>query len=183
MPSELLAALLGAIVGFAGTYLIQRSQWRRAELDRLRHRLGAFRMLKIDLASAAVLAEVTVQEQALIAGGKFPTTNWFNHGHVVAAELDEPSVEHLTEAFGRFDMLNAHLAAVGPGDLSENEEALARLPTLGRRIADAILAIQQAEVQLERQLDQLEHPWVSRFDFSGRGGSALDAATCSSDSE
>ena len=161
MPSQVIAALLGALVAFAGTYLLQRGQWRRAELAQVRLRLGAIRALTIDLCAADLSAQITEEHKVLTRGSRFPTQAWFTHGHLILGVLKADSIDPLMQVFGRFDSLNA-TAQAGNVDLSDAPEVALRLPSLRRKIEIALDLLSRFEQEVDAKRQQLQHPWGSR---------------------
>lgn len=162
MPTEVFAALLGAIVGFGGTYLVQRGQWRRNDLEHVRLRLGAVRALTIDLCAADLTARITEENGVLAVSGRFPTEAWFTHGHLVLGALKGPNIEPLMQVFGRFDMLNA-TAANGPVDLKDQPDAVDSLSSLRTRIDEALNLLAAFEIELDEKRERLQHPWKARL--------------------
>lgn len=161
MSSQVIAALLGALVAFAGTYLLQRGQWRRAELAQVRLRLGAVRALTIDLCAADLSARITEEHRVLTTGSRFPTQAWFTHGHLVLGVLKAESIDPLMQVFGRFDSLNA-TAQAGNVDLSDAPEVARSLPSLRGKIEIALDLLSRFEQELDAKREQLQHPWKSR---------------------
>lgn len=164
MPSEVIAALLGALIGFAGTYLIQRGQWRRGELEQARLRLGAIRALAIDLRAAELTVRVADQRKVLVAGSRFPTQAWFTHGHLVLGVLKSESVDPLMQVFGRFDSMNSMIAAAGTTDFSEEREFARSLTDIKKGINTALILLARFEVEVDSKRDRLQRPWGVRID-------------------
>jgi hypothetical protein len=161
MPTAVIAALLGAAVGFAGTYLIQRGHWRRQELEHLRMRLGVIRSLSIDLGAAALSVESSQTNSVIAQGTRYPTTTWFTHGHLVLGVLKPQAVTPLMEAFGRFDVVNSYLAALGEIKLKGSAAQEFNLPLMRQRIREALEVLERLEAETDAKREAVQHPWRS----------------------
>jgi hypothetical protein len=148
-----IAALLGAAVGFAGTYLLQRGQWRRGELVDLRVRLGALRALRIDLYSALTLLTSSIDNGVIAPGTHYPDEAWRAHGHLIVADLKPEPLETLTQVYGRLKPLNGFLGAQGTVSygLDREESAVNR---------DSLCQLAEKVDMAVRVLDRLEQEWI-----------------------
>jgi hypothetical protein len=168
MGSELLAALLGAMVAFAGTYLLQRGQFRRADLEGVRERIGVTRGLRVELYAAKILTESSISTERIASGMTFPTDLWSAHGHRLIAALAQPAEAILIDAFGRFGSINSIIAGVQAqgGRISLASEGVLtsdHLAGLLRKIDAAIGMLNDLESEYEAREHQLLHPIASRF--------------------
>ncbi|HEY2054581.1 MAG TPA: hypothetical protein VGH14_11660 [Solirubrobacterales bacterium] len=155
MWTGVIAALLGAAVGFAGTYLLQRGQWRRGELADLRLRLGALRALRIDLYSVLTLLTSSIDNGVIAPGTHYPDEAWRAHGHLIVAALKPEPLETLTQVYGRLKPLNGVLAAQGTLAYElDREECAVDRDSLGQLAEKVDMAAQV--------LDRLEQEWIVR---------------------
>ena len=76
MSTALVAAFLGALVGFGGTHLLQRAQFRRAELEGVRDRVGIARALRADLYVAKLSTQNSLKTEVIPPGMRYPTDLW-----------------------------------------------------------------------------------------------------------
>lgn len=173
MSSELVAALLGAVVAFAGTYLLQRSQFRRAEVDDLKQRLGLVRALRADLHIAKLACEMSLHNEVIPSGTKFPVDLWGSDGHRIIGLIHAPAESALVDAFGRMGLINGMLAAMpGPSGVSlketeedsEDEAAIAdSLKQLITKIDLAVTFLDALQAGYEKRERLLCHPIRTRL--------------------
>lgn len=78
MPDVLLTALTGAAIAFLGTSLLQRAQFRRADLEGVRERLGLPRALRADLLVAKLACESALNREVITPGARFPVDIYRN---------------------------------------------------------------------------------------------------------
>jgi hypothetical protein len=97
MPIALVAALLGAVVAFGGTYLLQRAQFRRAELEAVQDRIGIARALRADLYVAKLSTQNSLKTQAIPPGMQYPTDLWIAQGHGIMKAI-EPAAQGCSDA-------------------------------------------------------------------------------------
>lgn len=166
MVAALIAALLGAIVGFAGTYLLQRGQFRRTDLDGLTERLGIARRLRADLEMAALLCESSIKNEALVPGTQFPADLWVSAGHRVIGGIERQDEQALIQAFNRFVAMNALMGAHhDPQGIPLTGESLGEddLQRLIGIIGHAISILDQMESEYEARERRLRHPVRDRL--------------------
>jgi hypothetical protein len=168
MSTALFAALAGALVAFLGTALLQRSQFRRAELSDVRERLGLTRGLRADLLVTRMVCEQAMERKHLAPGTQYPVHLWRDHGHRLIAALKRPAEAALIDVFGRMEMLNGilgipALAASGiafsvhdketrPGDFA------ARVELLIQKIDTATEILDRYESECEDREAGLRYP-------------------------
>jgi len=165
MPTTLVAALLGAIVAFGGTYLLQRSQFRHAELEGVQDRIGIARALRADLYVARLSTQNSLKTQVIPPGMQYPTGLWIAQGHRIMKALEPAAQDALMQAFGRMGALNGLLAAVGSTGLavSNDPEGGVALNGLVELIDGAVVTLDRLEGFWIRRERRLQHPLKDRF--------------------
>ncbi|HEX3240302.1 MAG TPA: hypothetical protein VHR18_09225 [Solirubrobacterales bacterium] len=168
MGSELIAALLGAMVAFAGTYLLQRGQFRRADLEGIRERIGVARGLRADLYAAKLLTELSINSKQIPSGMAYPTELWNSQGHRLIAALSQSAEAILIDPFARFGALNSIAAGVqtqgasislAEGDMLTPDHMAGML----KKIDAAIEMLNDLEREYEARERQLLHPIAIRL--------------------
>jgi hypothetical protein len=167
MSSQLVAALLGAIVAFGGTYLLQRGRFRRAELEGVRERLGLTRALRANLYAAELQLEASIKNKVIPAGTTFPVALWDSHGHRLIGALRAPAEASLIDAFGRFAALNGLVNGIHrPGghiDLDDDLLTEDHLLGLLAKVVTAIGMLDALEAENEQRERHLSHPIRARL--------------------
>jgi hypothetical protein len=179
MPTALLAALCGAAVAFAGTYLLQRAQFRHVDLDRLRERLGVARGLRADLLVSKLLCEVTLKNSKVPPGTSFPTDLWVSHGHLLMAAFYRPAEACMIDAFGRMGLVNRIFAAPpfanqamdlrSSDGAQEDLDLTATLHLMIEKFDAAVSVLDAYEVECEQRSRRLLHPLISRIRGAASG--------------
>jgi hypothetical protein len=173
MPDVLLAALSGAVIAFLGTSLLQRAQFRRADLEGVRERLGLTRALRADLHVAKLACETALTREVITPGTRFPVDLWVSHGHRLIAALYRLAEAALIDAFGRMAMVNGLLAApvlatqpirfsAHNGDPEESEFA-EKLQLLIDKIDTAVQILDRYEGECEQRAKRLRYPIKDRL--------------------
>src|SRR5262245_6271956 len=105
MSSELVAALVGAGIGFLGSgltsWLVQASQYRRQRLEKARQLLGLGRGLRAELAESRLLLSNAMKQRELVTSIQFPVALWETDGHRLLATFRNGEEADLVDAFGR----------------------------------------------------------------------------------
>ena len=160
MSPELIAALLGACVGFVGSgvilWILQQSNFRRADLERVRTRLGIAKGLRVDLAEAGALIDGAIKRAELVHSARFPVALWESHGNVLIAELPEDAEMALMGAFSRLRMSNTILDGFPKPVLSLAEDGdltVEDIKALKGRVATAMSHLNQLIEGYERRLN------------------------------
>src|SRR5262249_42234263 len=115
--------LFGALVAFGGTYLLQRGQFRRRELEDVEERLGLIRRLRADLQFARMLCEGALKSHHILPGVQMPVDLWIAQGHRGIAAIHGQEEQRLLDVFGRIVAVNGVWAAAPDGHkvLTESE--------------------------------------------------------------
>jgi hypothetical protein len=169
MPDVLLAALAGAGIGFLGTTFLQRSQFRRADLDLTRERLGITRGLRADLHVAKLVCENTISSNTIFPGTGFPVELWSAQGHRLIAAIRRPAEEILIDAFGRMGMLNRLLSGPAMSQVLEfstyegGADLANKLQGMIEKIDAAVEVLDLYEGECEKRALSLLHPFRSRL--------------------
>lgn len=174
MASQLVAALLGALVAFGGTYLIQRGQFRRADLEGVRLRVGLARGLRADLYAAKHACAGAQKYEIFPPGLRFPTYLWVAEGHRLIAAVTNPAEGALLDAFSRLGLHNELLAAIQqsssvaeptPEELEGQQEAIKSVGALIEKIDLAIDVLNRREGEWLEKERRLRHPLRTRVEF------------------
>lgn len=176
MSSQLLAALSGAIVGFIGTFvgtwLLQRRQFHRQDLEALRMRYGIVKALRAELMESGLLVDGVIKRGGIPRGINFPTAAWESQGHLLIAAVIEPAEFALIEAFGRLRGMNGLIAAISGPSLPVNPEM--GMEKLKKAIDTAIGYLNTlCDEYRIRELAARRKPW-ERWRRMKKDGSATD---------
>lgn len=167
MPTPLASALLGAAVAFIGTYLLQRGQFRRYDLDGVRERLGLTRALRADLYVSKLTVELWIRDGQLTCGTNLAAALWASHGHRLVAALKPVPAEVMFDAFSRFNSVNGILSATQRpgGHLPLKDGALTsdHLQGLMDKIGMAIEVLDKLEGEYEGKELRLRFPFRSHL--------------------
>lgn len=172
MSSQIVSAFFGALVGFAGTYFIQRGIFRKSLLDQQRERLGILRGLRADLYVSKMLCEGALESEVIAPGLQCPTSLWEASGHRILGAVTRPAGETLNDAFGRIGAINGTWIAL-PGAQVATKRSL-KVPSnvvippdsftrLIDRIDAATGILDQLESEYEVREEKMLHPIKSRL--------------------
>jgi hypothetical protein len=169
MPTALVAALLGAVVAFGGTYLLQRAQFRRAELEAVQDRIGIARALRADLYVAKLSTQNSLKTQVIPPGMQYPTDLWIAQGHGIMKAIEPAAQDALMQAFGRMGAVNGLLAVLGSAGLAVSHDPASgvTLDGLVELIDTAVATLNGLEDFWVRRERRLRHPIKDRWPSVG----------------
>jgi hypothetical protein len=165
------SAFIGALVGFAGTYFIQRGIFRKSRLDQQRERLGILRGLRADLHVAKLLFDGALKSEAIGPGLRCPVELWQSSGHRILGAVTREAGEALNDAFGRLAAINGTWAALPDAivkdiDPTADDKVVVppqSLKNMIEKIDGATSILDRLEGEYERREEKLLHPVKSRL--------------------
>jgi hypothetical protein len=137
--SEVLAALGGAAVGFAGAGLLQAARFRREDRSTAKESLGIATLLRAELHLAQSQLSPHLESGNLPRFTRFSVAGWETLAYRIASALDVDDMAALTRAFSGIQVTNAFVAGhqLEMIPLREGDEVFEALNTLSENVRTA----------------------------------------------
>jgi hypothetical protein len=164
MSSQLVSALLGAVVAFAGTYVLQRARYRRNDLVDVRARLAAVRLVRTDLYGTKRLCDGAIDQGVVVAGTQYPIGAWISYGHLIIGAVNRPAETALVDVYARLGPINGLILARGNQDVKlDGDMGEDTLRNLVDKLSTAIAFLDRLESEWEVRELRLRNPIRSRL--------------------
>lgn len=168
MSAELLSALGGAVVAFGGSHLLQRSRFRREDLQSAREGLAATRALLYLLRRTRGDVDRALASGTRPAYIPFPVEGWSDLTLPLMAAMEPDAMDDVVNAFDRFEVVNRVLASyegpvvsLEPPEAEGAEDGVSLRPSfelLGRSIEQVQPILEQLEAEYLERDERLAHP-------------------------